>query len=95
MVLSIAYRLVRCLLGLLAVLARSELSKDAELLVPNAENIVDPLAGLISRARQREDVDVVSTASSVPPAEKHYVTCYTCHRGSRLPLTEPAAVAAR
>jgi len=33
--------------------------EDAELLVPNVENIVDPLAGLISRARQREDVDVV------------------------------------
>ncbi len=33
--------------------------EDAELLVPNVENIVDPLAGLISRAREREDVDVV------------------------------------
>jgi len=42
-----------------------------------------------------EEIDVVATAASVPPAEKHYVTCYTCHRGSRVPLTEPAAVAAR
>jgi putative transposase len=33
MLLPIAYRLVRYLLGLLAVLARSDLSKDAELLV--------------------------------------------------------------
>jgi nicotinamidase-related amidase len=33
--------------------------EDAELLVPNVEKIVDPLAGLISRARKREDVDVV------------------------------------
>ena len=33
MLLSIVYRLVRCLFGLLAVLARSDLSKDAELLV--------------------------------------------------------------
>jgi hypothetical protein len=40
MVLSIAYRLVRCLLGLLAVLARSDLSKDAELLVLRHKNQV-------------------------------------------------------
>jgi len=40
MVWSIAYRLVRCLAGLLAVLARSELSKDAELLVLRHENQV-------------------------------------------------------
>jgi hypothetical protein len=38
--LSIVYRLVRCLLGLLAVLARSDLSKDAELLVLRHENQV-------------------------------------------------------
>ncbi len=37
---SIACRLVRCLPGLLAVLARSELSKDAELLVLRHENHV-------------------------------------------------------
>jgi putative transposase len=38
--LSLAYRLVRCLFGLLAVLVRSELSKDAELLVLRHENQV-------------------------------------------------------
>jgi hypothetical protein len=38
--LSIVYRLVRCLFGLLAVLARSDLSKDAELLVLRHENQV-------------------------------------------------------
>jgi putative transposase len=38
--LSLVYRLVRCLLGLLAVLARSDLSKDAELLVLRHENQV-------------------------------------------------------
>jgi hypothetical protein len=38
--LSIAYRLVRCLFGLLAVLVRSDLSKDAELLVLRHENQV-------------------------------------------------------
>ena len=38
--LSIVYRLVRCLFGLLAVLVRSDLSKDAELLVLRHENQV-------------------------------------------------------
>jgi putative transposase len=39
-VLSLFYRLVRCLFGLLAVLVRSELSKDVELLVLRHENQV-------------------------------------------------------
>jgi putative transposase len=38
--LSIVYRLVRCLFGLLSVLVRSDLSKDAELLVLRHENQV-------------------------------------------------------
>jgi hypothetical protein len=38
--LSLLYRLLRCLLGLLAVLVRSDLSKDAELLVLRHENQV-------------------------------------------------------
>ena len=38
MLLSLVYRLVRCLFGLVAVLARSDLSKDAELLVLRHEN---------------------------------------------------------
>src|SRR5260370_18222287 len=38
--LSLLYRLVRCLVGLLAVLVRSDLSKDAELLVLRHENQV-------------------------------------------------------
>ena len=40
MLLSLVYRLLRCLFGLLAVLARSELSKDIELLVLRHENQV-------------------------------------------------------
>lgn len=40
MVLSLLYRLVRCLVGLLAVLVRSDLSKDVELLVLRHENQV-------------------------------------------------------
>jgi putative transposase len=39
-VLSLLYRLVSCLFGLLAVLVRSDLSKDAELLVLRHENRV-------------------------------------------------------
>jgi putative transposase len=38
--LSFVYRLLRCLFGLLAVLVRSDLSKDAELLVVRHENQV-------------------------------------------------------
>src|ERR1700710_2586754 len=40
LLLSILYQLVRCLLGLPAVLARRDLSKDAELLVLRHENAV-------------------------------------------------------
>jgi putative transposase len=40
MLLSILYRSVCCLLGLIAVLARQDLSKDAELLVLRRENTV-------------------------------------------------------
>jgi hypothetical protein len=39
-VLSLLYRLVRCLFGLLAVLVRCDLSKDVELLVLRHENQV-------------------------------------------------------
>jgi hypothetical protein len=38
--LSLVHRLVRCLFGLLAVLVRSDLSKDAGLLVLRHENQV-------------------------------------------------------
>jgi nicotinamidase-related amidase len=33
--------------------------QDAELLAPNVADIVDPLAGLISRAHDRNDVDLI------------------------------------
>ena len=33
--------------------------EDAELLVPNVAEIVEPLAGLISRVRDRDDVDLI------------------------------------
>ena len=37
---SLVYRLLQCLFGLLTVLVRSDLSKDAELLVLRLENQV-------------------------------------------------------
>ena len=40
LLLSILYRLVHCLLGLIAVLIRRDLSKDAELLALRHENAV-------------------------------------------------------
>jgi putative transposase len=47
--LSLVYRLLRCLFGLLAVLVRSDLSKDAELLVLRHQNQVlrRQLSGLL------------------------------------------------
>jgi len=52
--LSLVYRLVRCLLGLLAVLVRSDLSKDAELLVLRHENqVLRPPAGWPAAVRAR------------------------------------------
>ena len=49
LLLPILYRLMRCLLGLTAVLMRRDLSKDAELLVLRHKNTV--LRRQISRAR--------------------------------------------
>ena len=49
MIFSAIYMLVRCLLGCLIVLARREVSKDAELLVLRNENAV--LRRQISRVR--------------------------------------------
>ena len=39
-IISVVYRLVRCLLGFLMVLTRRQVSKDAELLVVRHENAV-------------------------------------------------------
>jgi nicotinamidase-related amidase len=33
--------------------------EDAELLVPNVAEIIDPIVGLISVARERDDVDLI------------------------------------
>jgi hypothetical protein len=50
-IISVGYLLVRCLFGGLMVLARREVSKDAELLVLRHENAV--LRRQISRVRYR------------------------------------------
>ena len=49
MIISVVYLLVRCLLGCLTVLARRQVSKDAELLVLRHENTV--LRRQVSRVR--------------------------------------------
>jgi photosynthetic reaction center cytochrome c subunit len=36
----------------------------------------------------RDNVDIVFAASSIVPEGKRYVTCYSCHRGNHLPVTE-------
>ena len=33
--------------------------EDAEMLTPSVEEVVDPLAGLIAMAREREDMDLI------------------------------------
>jgi hypothetical protein len=59
--LSIVYRLVRCLFGMLAVLAQSDLSKDAELLVLRHENQV--LRRQLRGRLQRDHADRLSLAA--------------------------------
>jgi hypothetical protein len=59
-----------------------------------ARNMVGMMQEINGALFPGEDVDIVFTAASTPPAGKPYVTCYTCHRGSQIPLTEPVADAA-
>ena len=61
MLLSIVYRLVRCLFGLLAVLVRSDLSKDAEMLVLRHENQV--LRRQLTGRLRRDHVDCLWLAA--------------------------------
>ena len=53
MIFSVVYLVARCLLGCLMVLAKREVSKDAELLVLRHENVV--LRRQISRVRYQPD----------------------------------------
>ena len=63
MIFSVAYLLVRCLLGCLMVLARREVSKDPELLVLRHENAV--LRRQIGRVRYQPG-DRLWLAGAVP-----------------------------
>ena len=58
-----------------------------------ARNMIGMLKEINVTLFPGDDVDIVFTASSTPPAGKHYVTCYTCHRGDHLPLTAPPRAA--
>ena len=69
LLLSILYQLVRCLLGLIVVLARRDLSKDAELLVLRHENAI--LRRQIARVRytpaDRAWLAALVPAAAAPP----------------------------
>ena len=58
-----------------------------------ARNMIGMLKEINGTLFPGDDIDIVFTASSTPPAGKHYVTCYTCHRGDHLPLTAPPGAA--
>jgi len=66
LLLSIFYRLRRCLLGLTAVLVRRDLSKDAELLVLRHENAVLRRAGALHARRPGVAGGVVPAAAAAP-----------------------------
>jgi hypothetical protein len=43
----------------------------------------------------QDAIDVVYlAASTLPDGSKHFVTCYTCHRGNHIPPPAPAAIVA-
>jgi hypothetical protein len=66
MLLTLAYRLMRCLFGLLTVLVGSDLSKDAELLLLRHENQV--LRRQLNGRRLRWDHAGPALAYSAAPA---------------------------
>jgi putative transposase len=68
-IISVAYLLVRCLLGCLMVLARRQASKDAELLVLRHENAV--LRRQVARVRyQPADRLWLAALSRIDPAPR-------------------------
>jgi hypothetical protein len=60
-----------------------------------ARSMVGMLKEINDALFPRETIDLVYAASSIPPEGKHYVTCFACHRGSRIPATEPPSQARR
>jgi nicotinamidase-related amidase len=66
--------------------------EDAELLVPNVEKIVDPLAGLISAARERDDVDLIYVNDNYGDFSSDFEDLVTAALdGQRRDLVEPIA----
>ena len=63
---------------------------DAEHLIPNVENIIDPLAELVKRARDADDVDVVYVNDNYGDftADFSDIVRSACH-GERPDLVEP------
>jgi nicotinamidase-related amidase len=53
------YRTVSVTAVLVVDMLNAYQHRDAELLVPNVEAIVDPLAGLISRVKQNDEIDLI------------------------------------
>src|SRR5439155_19387397 len=54
-----------------------------------ARNMIGMLKGISAALFPQENIDIVFAASSIVPDGKRYVTCYTCHRGNHVPLSEP------
>jgi hypothetical protein len=59
-----------------------------------ARNMIGMVKEINATLFPTEEVDIVLAAASEPPPGKHYVTCFACHRGNHVPLTEPIGPAA-
>ncbi|BBY25466.1 isochorismatase [Mycobacterium stomatepiae] len=64
--------------------------EDAEVLIPNVGKIIDPLADLVRRARESDDVDLVYVNDNYGDftAQFHDLVESACH-GARPDLVEP------
>lgn len=60
-----------------------------------ARNMIGMLKEINAALFPQDNVDIVFAASSIVPEGKHYVTCYTCHRGSHVPAVEAVTASAR
>ena len=64
--------------------------EDAELLIPNVAAIIDPLAGLVSVAREREDVDLIYVNDNYGDfTADHDDIVRSALQGARLDLVKP------
>jgi len=57
-----------------------------------ARSMIGMLKDINTALFPHENIDIVFAASSIVPDGKRYVTCYSCHRGTHLPLSEPPPV---